>query len=315
MIRREYNFNETQEVLDFIEHFTLNEIIDYADFLRERYFKNNIELCSIYNVKSGRCSEDCKYCAQSSFYNTKIDQYEIGDLDSILNLETDMESRKVRYFSLVSSGRALTDSELKKILNIFDSLRNKNKINLCASLGFLDVNTAKKLVEKGVKKYHHNLETGPNYFDKICTTHNYQDKLNTIKIAQEAGLTVCSGGILGIGETLKDRIDMAITLKKLGIKSIPINILRPIKGTPLQDIKPLDEDEVLLSIALFRIINPMATIRIAGGRPFFRENENKKLIKSGINAFMVGNYLTTTGIPIEKDIEFFNKGFNIIQKI
>ena len=315
MIRREYNFNETQEVLDFIEHFTLNEIIDYADFLRERYFKNNIELCSIYNVKSGRCSEDCKYCAQSSFYNTKIDQYEIGDLDSILNLATDMESRKVRYFSLVSSGRALTDSELKKILNIFDSLRNKNKINLCASLGFLDVNTAKKLVEKGVKKYHHNLETGPNYFDKICTTHNYQDKLNTIKIAQEAGLTVCSGGILGIGETLKDRIDMAITLKKLGIKSIPINILRPIKGTPLQDIKPLDEDEVLLSIALFRIINPMATIRIAGGRPFFRENENKKLIKSGINAFMVGNYLTTTGIPIEKDIEFFNKGFNIIQKI
>lgn len=307
MIRKEIDFKKSSEVLEFIKQVSFSEILNYSEFLRMKYFSNNIEFCSIYNVKSGRCSEDCAFCSQSSFHKTEVDEYEIGDSENILQLAKDMAGKKVKYFSLVSSGRSLNEAEFSKVIEIFRNINRETNISFCASLGFLTTKQAEELMKVGVIKYHHNLETGPGYFSKICSTHSYEDKLNTIKIAQNNGLEVCSGGIFGIGETLNDRIEMALDIKRLKIKSIPLNILKPIKGTRLDKNTPLSEEELLLSFALFRIINPSASIRIAGGRPFFKENENEKLLKSGINAIMVGNYLTTTGVPIEDDISFLKE--------
>ncbi len=307
MIRKEIDFKNSGEILEFIKQISFGEILDYSEYLRMKYFSNNIELCSIYNVKSGRCSEDCAFCSQSSFHKTEIAEYEIGDSENILRLAGDMAARKVKYFSLVSSGRSLNEAEFSKIIDIFENINRDADIFLCASLGFLTAKQAEELKRAGVVKYHHNLETGPGYFNKICSTHSYEDKLNTIKIAKACGLEACSGGIFGIGETLKDRIEMALEIKRLEIKSIPLNILKPIKGTRLDKNAPLSEEELLLSFALFRIINPSAYIRIAGGRPFFKANENEKLLKSGVNAIMVGNYLTTTGVPVEEDMRFLKE--------
>lgn len=314
MIRRELNFNNEQEILEFIKHFTLLEILEYSNFLREKYFSNKIDLCSISNIKSGLCPEDCKYCAQSSFYNTDIVEYDIQSIEKILPLAIDMKNKNVGSFSLVLSGKASDDNEFEKIIEMIKIIKSKVDISICVSIGFITKERAKRLKEAGVKRVHNNLETGPNFFEKICSTHTFQDKIETIKNIKEVGLEVCSGGIFGLGETIKDRVEMAFELKRLGIKSIPVNILRPIKGTPLENIEKIDEQELLLSIALVRIINPDATIRIAGGRPFFKENENAKLIKSGINGFMVGNYLTTTGVPIEDDLAFFKNNKYIIFK-
>ncbi|HOJ63199.1 MAG TPA: biotin synthase BioB [Spirochaetota bacterium] len=314
MIRKELKFDNIEQILEFTKHFSTGEIIEYAQFLRKKYFSNKIELCSISNIKSGLCPEDCKYCAQSSFYNTNIMEYDLQPVEKILPLAEEMKNKNVKSFSLVTSGRTPDDKDFEKIIEIIKIIKSKVDISICVSIGFLSKERVKKLKEAGVTKCHHNLETGPNFFEKICTTHTYKDKLETIKNIKEIGLEVCSGGIFGLGESLKDRIEMAFELKKLGVKSIPINILRTIKGTPLENIPRINEDELLLSIALVRIINPDATIRIAGGRPFFKEKENEKLIGAGINAFMVGNYLTTTGIPIEEDLSFFkNNGYLIIK--
>lgn len=307
MIRKEIDFKNSDEVLEFIKHFSFDEILNYSEYLRMKYFSNKIEFCSIYNVKSGRCSENCAFCSQSSFHKTEVDEYEIGDDGKILQLAKDMADKKVKYFSLVSSGRSLNEMEFSKVIDIFRNIKSDTDISLCASLGFLTAKQAEDLKNVGVVKYHHNLETGPGYFSKICSTHSYEDKLNTINIAKNSGLEVCSGGIFGIGETLNDRIEMALDIKRLKIKSIPLNILKPIKGTRLDKNTPLSEEEIMLSFALFRIINPSASIRIAGGRPFFKENENEKLLKCGVNAIMVGNYLTTTGVQIEKDISFIKE--------
>lgn len=271
-----------------------------ANQIREHYCSNHFDLCSIINGKSGRCSEDCKYCAQSRYYQTEIDVYDLLDLKQIKEMALYNQNKGVGRFSIVTSGRKLSDFEFDKLLGIYRQLNDSCHISLCASLGLLNLKQFNKLKEIGVTRYHNNLETSRNYFKNICTTHTYDQKIQVIKDAKAAGLQVCSGGIMGMGESWQDRIDLAFTLKELEIKSIPINILNPIAKTPLEHQKPLPKEEVERIIAIFRFINPDATIRMAGGRGLL-DDQGISVFKSGANGAITGDMLTTSGITIDDD--------------
>lgn len=314
-ITNSISFRNRNDVLDFVrDHKNHPEdkndiysgIITLADNIRRKNFKKRIELCSIYNIKSGNCSEDCSFCAQSHNSKAAIDVYDVPDISNFAQIEKQGQHWPIRYFSFVSSGKRLRHKDLVKFLPFYEAVKSMPGTRLCASHGFLSYEQASKLKELGIARYHHNLESSENFFPKIVRSHSYAERLQTIKNAQKAGLEVCSGGIFGMGETLDDRIDLALTLKSLEITSIPINILQPIAGTKLSHRSRLSEEEILLSIALFRIINPTATLRIAGGRPLFPQ-EHSKLIDAGINGFMIGNYLTTTGVSAQKDLDYFKE--------
>ena len=284
----------------------LNELFNAANRIRKKFNGDKIDLCSIMNAKSGRCSENCKFCAQSVYYKTNVSCYGLVKEEDVMKLAKENEESGINRFSLVTSGRGLKGEEFHKVLDIYIKLRKKTKLNLCASLGILAYDELVKLKETGVTMYHHNLETSREYYEKICTTHSYDERIETIKSAKKAGLNVCSGGIIGMGESMEDRIKLASLLKKLEIKSIPINVLNPINGTPLENIKTLSQKDILKTMAIFRFINPTAYIRLAGGRNLI-DNFGEKCFSVGVNASISGNYLTTSGNKIVDDIEMINR--------
>ena len=280
----------------------LKDLLDAADRIRTKFNGNTVDLCSIMNAKSGRCSEDCKFCAQSEHYNTNIKKYNMINVSDALNLAKENKECGINRFSLVTSGKSLVGKDFENALEIYKEINKKVNINLCASLGILSYDQLLNLKSTGVTVYHHNLETSREYYNKVFTTHSYDERIETINNAKKAGLMVCSGGIIGIGETITDRIKLAFELKNLQIQSIPINILNPIKGTPLENTEKLTQDEILKTIALFRFINPKAYIRLAGGRNLI-DNFGKDCFKSGVNATISGNYLTTSGNKVSDDIK------------
>jgi len=265
-----------------------------------------VDLCSIQNAKSGKCSENCKYCAQSLYYNTNVRSYKLLDENEILHKALYYQSFGVKRFSLVTSGNVLDDNEFSRIINIYKMLKIKTKMKLCASLGKIDYERAMKLKEAGVDFYHHNIETCRDYYKMVCTTHTYEDRVDTIKSIKKAGLSICCGGIIGLGETFEQRIKMAFEIRDLEVKSIPINILTPVKGTPFEKNVPLSPDEVIKTIAFYRIIIPDADIRYAAGRNMLGI-EQKKGFLSGISGAMVGDFLTTTGNAINDDISMIKE--------
>lgn len=278
----------------------LEELCEGADRIREYYCGEKVDLCTIINGRSGKCGEDCKYCAQSVHNHTNCEVYDFLDSEEIIQEALNNEEEGVDRFSIVTSGRALSGEDFEKALDVYRQMKERCKISLCASHGFLTREQFRRLREAGVESYHHNIETSRRYFPHICTTHTYDDKIATIKIAQEEGLCVCSGGIIGMGETWEDRLDMAISLAELGIESIPINALMPILGTPLEHLPLLSEDDILRTVAFFRYINPEANIRLAAGRKLM-ENNGEKAFKSGASASITGNMLTTAGSTIASD--------------
>ena len=289
----------------------LDELRLAANDLRTRFCGNSFDLCTIINGKSGSCSEDCKYCAQSARYCTDIHEYPLLDIDTVLKEAVCNEMKGVLRFSIVTSGRDLNDQEIDLLSEIYSTLRKNCGISLCASHGLLTFEQLKKLKASGVSRYHNNLETSRRYFPEICTTHSYEDKIRTIKDAVKAGLDVCSGGIMGLGESVEDRIDMAIELRNLGIRSVPINLLNPIKGTPTEGFPPITAGEAERIVATFRFILPDASIRMAGGRSLLRDN-GKSLFLSGANAAITGDMLTTCGTGISEDIEMLKGlGFEV----
>lgn len=279
----------------------LEEICAAANALREQFAGNAFDLCTIINGKSGRCTEDCKYCAQSALYRTDVEEYPLLASDEIVEAALYNENRGVLRYSIVTSGRSLSDDELGTICERYRTLRAQCAISLCASHGLLTLEQFKQLKAAGVTRYHNNLETSRRYFPQICTTHTYDDKIIAIKQAMAAGLEVCSGGIMGLGETVEDRIDMALDLRALGITSIPVNVLNPIKGTPLEDATKLTADEVRRIVAVYRFILPAAAIRLAGGRGLLAD-KGKAVFQSGANAAISGDMLTTSGISISDDL-------------
>ena len=278
----------------------LKELCQAADKLRETYCKDKVDLCTIINGRSGRCSEDCKYCAQSAHSKTGCEEYAFLPEDVIVAAAKSNEREGVDRFSIVTSGRSLTGEEFEQALAAYSRMAEECQIDLCASHGFLTREQFRRLHLAGVTSYHDNIETSRRFFPEICTTHTFDQKLETIRAAQEEGLCVCSGGIIGMGETWEDRLDMALTLAELGIQSIPINVLMPVKGTPLGDREVLKDDEILRTLAIFRMINPEANIRLAGGRSALSDN-GAHSFSCGVSATITGNMLTTSGSTIQQD--------------
>ncbi|MEG0856305.1 MAG: biotin synthase BioB [Terrisporobacter sp.] len=289
----------------------LDELTQSADKIRKHFCGNGFDICTIINGKSGRCSEDCKYCAQSIKYKADVEAYSLLDTDELMKDAIYNEEKGVLRYSVVTSGKFLSDKEVNDICESYSEINEKCNINLCASHGLLNYKQFCKLKKAGVTRYHNNLETSRRFFSSICTTHTFEDKIQTIKAAQKAGLTVCSGGIMGLGESMEDRIDMAFTLRELGVLSVPVNILNPIKGTPFENNTILTIEEIRRIVAIYRFILPKAAIRLAGGRGLLPD-KGYSVFQSGANAAITGDMLTTSGISIDEDkIMIDNLGYEV----
>ncbi len=304
--------------ISFEEAITLSEIEDkealyaLAGELRLHFLGRNFDTCSIMNARSGRCSEDCKWCAQSACYHTKVEVYPLVSLNEVMEQACYHAKQGARRFSLVTSGRAVNSAETQRLAEIYRAVKKEVPVKLCASLGLLNKEQLQLLRESGVERYHCNLETAPSFFSSLCTTHTVEQKIQTLRWAREAGLKICSGGIIGMGENMKQRIELAFALRDLKADSIPVNILNPIPGTPLENMPPLTDEEILVTFALFRIINPTAHIRFAGGRSKILHIQEKAM-QSGISAALIGNLLTTVGPDMENDRQTIERlGFVIM---
>lgn len=288
---------------DFLSEFIttdLDALKKGADMIRKALVGDKVDLCTIINGRSGKCGENCKFCAQSAHYHTSCEVYDLLDEDTIVNQAKANEAEGVDRFAIVCSGHHPSDSDFEKIIHAFERMNKECRLELCTSLGFLTSEQFRRLRLAGVTSIHNNIETSRRFFPHICTTHTFDEKIENIKRAQAEGLYVCSGGIIGMGETWEDRIDMAITLSELNISSIPINSLMPIPGTPLCDNERLTENDIIRTIAIFRYINPTSGIRLAGGRALMK-GDGRETFVSGASASITGNMLTTCGSTIKSD--------------
>ncbi len=284
----------------------LEELCEQADRIRKHFCAGRFDLCTIINGKSGRCSENCRFCAQSAHNHTGAAEYPLLSAEEIVAQAKREDAQGVLRYSIVTSGKRLTDREVDEMCEAVRQIRRECRLSVCISFGLLGEEQYRKLKEAGVTRVHNNLETSRNHFPEICTTHTFDDKVAAIRAAQAAGLTVCSGGIMGMGETKEDRIDMALTLRELGIGSVPVNLLNPIPGTPLERQKPLTADDMRRIVAVYRFLLPDAFIRLAGGRGLLAD-KGKGCFQSGANAAITGDMLTTAGITVETDKELLKE--------
>lgn len=294
------------EALEIVQSYSVEQLCKIADELRIFFDGDDFDSCSIINARSGRCSEDCKWCSQSKFYNTNIEIYPLLKSEKVMEMARYNHAKGIKRFSLVTSGKALTPQEIDQLVPIFKQMSDELPTSLCASMGLLSYSELEALYSAGCSRYHCNLESAPSYFGNLCSTHTQQQKIETIKNAQKVGMSICSGGILGMGESMEQRIELALILREIGVDSIPINVLNPIPGTPLEGMAPLSDDELLRSIAIFKIIDPKALIRFAGGRSRFTHIQEKAL-RSGVCGAIMGDMLTTIGADIDSDFEMIDR--------
>lgn len=291
-----------EEALELAYNLDEIELEEGARAVRDRWCSPTFDFCAIINGKSGKCSEDCKYCAQSNHYPVEIEQYALLDEDTIVADALRKTEQGVGRYSVVTSGKALNDDEMDHLAAAYACIARESNIALCASLGLLTREQFEKLYASGVRRYHNNLETSRRFFPQICSTHSYDDKIATIKLAQEVGFEICSGGIIGLGETLEDRLDMVLTARELGVVSIPVNVLNPIPHTPLEHNEILSNREVARTVALMRLLVPSIDLRLAGGRELLGD-KGERAINAGANAAITGDMLTTKGITVKEDKE------------
>lgn len=277
-------------------------LFELAGRIRSSVHGNRLDLCSIQNARSGRCTEDCRFCAQSGHYETHTPVYPLLAEREILDQAKALEAAGVHRFSLVISGHRVEPDVFEGILAAYRRLREETGLGLCASLGALNADQARALKAAGVTRYHHNLETSEAYYPQICTTHPYRERLDTLAACREAGIELCSGGIIGMGEDTEDRLALAYTLKREGVLSIPLNVLQAVPGTPLEHQSPLSRFEILKTGAVFKLINPFAVVRYAGGRILLGDDFIQGY-RAGISGVLTGDLLTTTGKGVQEDIE------------
>ena len=285
----------------------LDALAAAANEIREKMCGNRFDMCTIINGKCGKCSEDCKYCAQSAHYHTDCKEtYPLLPTEALLAGARHNKEQGVLRYSVVTSGRSLSTQEVDQACESIREIRRNVDIQICVSFGLLDEQQFRKIKQAGASRVHCNLEASREFFPKVCTTHSYDEKIATIKAAKRAGLEVCSGGIMGLGETMGNRIDMALALRELGVKSVPVNLLNPIKGTPYENNKILSDDEFCRIVSIFRFLIPDGVIRLAGGRGLLSD-KGEKCFRSGANAAISGDMLTTAGITPRTDMALINR--------
>lgn len=273
--------------------------------ISSQYIKNNIEFCSLVNARNGKCSQNCKYCAQSSHYCTNIETFPLIDINEVKKAALEAKSNKASRFAIVTSGKTPDEGrDFKLELEMIKEINKIEGLNSCASIGILNEEQAKQLAQTGLKRFHHNINTCKSYYPEVCTTHTYQDRINTCKLVKKYGMELCCGVILGMGETVEQRIEMALELSEIQPDSIPINILMPIPETPFENyLDKIDEENVLRTLAVFKIANPKSVLRFCGGRMRLSEENQRKALKTCVEGVMVGNYLTTIGKAPQEDIQ------------
>lgn len=281
----------------------LEDLISKAEKITKENFNNEVEVCSIISAKTGKCGENCKYCSQSIHNHTDIVCHPLLEVEEVRQAALRAKENGASRFCIVTSGRSESGEDFQKILEMIKAVASIDGIHCCASLGLLNEEQIKQIKEAGVERFNHNINTSKNYHKNICTTHDFNDRVNTVKLLTKHGLEACTGVILGMGEDRNDRIDMALSLAELNPKTVPINILDPIKGTPLENFgDKITEEEVIRTICIFRIVLPKAILRYAGGRNTRLSLEMQKLgLRAGINGMLSGDYLTTKGADIMQD--------------
>lgn len=295
-----------EEAISLLES-PIDELLIAADEIRDHFCGTGFDICTIVNGKCGKCSEDCKYCAQSAHYQTSCtESHSLLDTKTLVEGARHNKEQGVLRYSIVTSGRALSGQEVDQVCESIKEIKEKVGIAVCVSFGLLKKEQYEKIYAAGATRVHCNLESSETYFPQICTTHTYQEKINSLKAAKAAGMSICSGGILGLGESFEDRIDMVLTARELGVKSIPVNVLNPIPGTPYENNLVLSNEEVCRFIAIFRFIIPDASIRLAGGRGLLGD-KGARCFTSGANAAISGDMLTTSGITMATDMELLSK--------
>ena len=279
----------------------LDELVSTANEIRKKHIGDRFETCTILNARSGRCSEDCKFCAQSSKHQTDVSVYPLVEKEKIVTAARQAKAIGAENFGIVTSGNRLSQKETNVIAAAVTQIKNEIDIVVCASLGALEKSQLKMLKDAGLTRYHHNIETSRRFYPKIVSTHNFDQRIETIKAARRIGLKVCSGGIIGMGETWLDRIDMAQTLKKMDVDSIPINILVAIAGTSLEVVEPISTEDIIRTICIFRIILPDKAVKIAAGRETALKDSQVDGFRAGANGMLIGGYLTVKGASLESD--------------
>ena len=277
-----------------------------ASRLKEHFVGNEVHLCSIINAKSGRCAEDCAFCAQSAHHKTDAPIYPLVREEQMVESARLAETNGSACFGIITSGTTVKGAELEQILSALRRIRKETTILPSCSLGIIDEETARKLKDAGMDTYHHNLETAESFFPSICTTHEYQDDVDTVRAVKKAGVKVCSGGIFGLGESAAQRVEMAFTLKDLDVDSVPMNFLNPIEGTRLEGAANITAMECLKTVALYRMILPDKRITVCGGREKNLRDLQSWIFFAGANGTMIGNYLTTLGRNVDTDLTMFS---------
>ena len=290
----------TKDELLELYNMDLNELLEKAS----QYVSNNVEFCSIVNARNGKCSQNCKYCAQSSHYRTDIETYPLIETEKIIKAAEEAKLNHADRFAVVTSGKTPAEEDFDKVVDLIKAVNGIEGVKSCASIGILDDEMAEKLAKAGLKRFHHNINTCRSYYPSVCTTHTYDDRINTCKLVKKYGMELCCGVILGMGETVEQRVEMALELAEIQPDSIPINILMPIPQTPFENYHDkIDEENILRTLAIFKIANPKAILRFCGGRMKLSDENQKLALKTCVEGILIGNYLTTVGKNPENDIE------------
>ena len=292
-----------KELLD-LYNLPLNKLLEKSSKL----MKNNVEFCSLINARNGKCSQNCKYCAQSSHYRTNIDSFPLVSIEEVKKAAIESKKNNVSRFAIVTSGKTPDEGRDFNIeLDMIKEINNQG-LKSCASIGILNEEQAKALAHAGLKRFHHNINTCKSYYSEVCTTHSWEDRVNTCKLVKKYGMELCCGVILGMGETVEQRVEMALELAEIQPDSIPINILMPIPETPFESYHDkIDEENVLKTMAIFKIANPNSVIRFCGGRMKLSQENQELALQTCVEGILVGNYLTTVGREVQEDIETIKK--------
>ena len=302
------NITDKQELLR-LYNLDLDELLSISS----EYLTDNIEFCSLINARNGKCSQNCKYCAQSSHYCTDIESYPLVEIDEVRKTALEAKSHKASRFAIVTSGKTPDESDFDKMLEMIEEINKIDGLKSCASIGILNEEQAKRLAQSGLKRFHHNINTAKSYYPEVCTTHSWDDRYNTCKLVKKYGMELCCGVILGMGESIEQRVEMALELAEIQPDSIPINILMPIPETPFENyLDKIDEENVLRTLAIFKIANPKSVLRFCGGRMRLSEANQEKALKTCVEGILIGNYLTTVGKEPKEDIKTAQKLDKII---